>query len=1089
MSVPMEYNSMYRDSQAMDNLEKQLICPVCLEMFTKPVVILPCQHNLCRKCANDIFQTRGTALGSGGCFRCPSCHQEIILDRHGVYGLQRNLLVENIIDIYKQESLRSTAKPEQPTCDEHDEEKINIYCISCETPTCSLCKVFGAHKACEVAPLLNIYKQQKCELGDGIGALVATNDAIQTYITHLEETSKNIEDNCRSLKQTIYEKFDSLFAVLETKKQEMMRIITNEQDGKISHCKYLIQTYGQHIQSMSKLMESVLQSVEEPQMAVFLWNAKMLTAKVSEANTASVIEELDHDYENMDHYNIDLEKELNLLQAINFLEVKEKSEVEEAAAGEKEDNEVEARLSELSATKISEVFSGASAREESLSSSSEPCPEQPEIMGEIHEKENLSAEHCGVGDEEQGSGSSGAVVSASRDEPREVPSDDKVFVKDELSLASRGSGDQQFLDDPNVEYCSAVDDIAEKGKLSAECSGAGIGVEYYKIPIVVSPNVTEILGADAPNSISFALDKISAKDIFRAECNGARTEAPEDQTSVKSSVAETDYLEKNEPKIESSCSVVNVFESCPNAQLSIAADEVCVQEEPCAQSECAWNETIEDHPGAESLVAVVHTAEKECSLEPSGCLVNVREDDPRAEPTPIVEGLVKEGSDIAGFEAPERNEGNVESSGLMVNLPQDDLIIELSSSLNEVDSPEEKVSNVDSSGSAVNVPELISNVEPSNKGDDIPEEENLGSETSGGQICLPELEPSTESSNIVNEVPAKGSPHVVSVSTINDVPGKEGVNTDSEVPAVEILLMEESSAASPPVSDGVFETREVVAVSPDIVDVFPGIKGSIETLCNVTNATVKIEESNASAPETTAATSKECISRSPDQVSEIEILMDKSSSAIRPETMIQELIAAPSGTADVNASVVEPITAPCRASLESVVASPGPTSGIFPGSESTIPFTDVETGRSTQEKCDVTLSETTAQQGKSLSGNYDTGDLKMPQELAEVEDNTKLYPGWHKCGSWHVLKSTKLVSSPSPSAASHDLSVPSSATENQTQPEVSCVATVIKTPECENTGSPPAAKALGFCISLMAMMIILLNLWNRIEFMACTWKG
>ena len=39
----------------MENLEKQLICPVCLEMFSKPVVILPCQHNLCRKCANDIF--------------------------------------------------------------------------------------------------------------------------------------------------------------------------------------------------------------------------------------------------------------------------------------------------------------------------------------------------------------------------------------------------------------------------------------------------------------------------------------------------------------------------------------------------------------------------------------------------------------------------------------------------------------------------------------------------------------------------------------------------------------------------------------------------------------------------------------------------------------------------------------------------------------------------------------------------------------------------------------------------------------------------------------------------------------------------
>lgn len=53
----MDYKSgLIPDGNAMENLEKQLICPICLEMFTKPVVILPCQHNLCRKCANDIFQ-------------------------------------------------------------------------------------------------------------------------------------------------------------------------------------------------------------------------------------------------------------------------------------------------------------------------------------------------------------------------------------------------------------------------------------------------------------------------------------------------------------------------------------------------------------------------------------------------------------------------------------------------------------------------------------------------------------------------------------------------------------------------------------------------------------------------------------------------------------------------------------------------------------------------------------------------------------------------------------------------------------------------------------------------------------------------
>ncbi|NXC22834.1 TRI63 ligase, partial [Corythaeola cristata] len=112
-SVPMDFQAgILRDGNPMESLEKQLICPICLEMLSKPVVILPCQHNLCRKCANDIFQaanpywqSRGSVI-SGGRFRCPSCRHEVLLDRHGVYGLQRNLLVENIIDIYKQECSR-----------------------------------------------------------------------------------------------------------------------------------------------------------------------------------------------------------------------------------------------------------------------------------------------------------------------------------------------------------------------------------------------------------------------------------------------------------------------------------------------------------------------------------------------------------------------------------------------------------------------------------------------------------------------------------------------------------------------------------------------------------------------------------------------------------------------------------------------------------------------------------------------------------------------------------------------------------------------------------------------------------------------
>ncbi|XP_015282200.1 PREDICTED: tripartite motif-containing protein 55-like [Gekko japonicus] len=277
MSSHMEYSSCPRDCPTMDSLERQLICPICLEMFTKPVVILPCQHNLCRKCANDIFQVSsapppelpargGTTLGSAGRFRCPSCRHEVVLDRHGIYGLQRNLLVENIIDIYKQASAsgpdRPLLKTEHPTCEEHEDEKINIYCVTCGVPTCSLCKVFGEHKDCEVAPLSDIYMKQKTKLTDGISALVAANDRIQAYINALQGTCKNIE------------------------------------------------------------------------------NAKVLIRKISEMAQSCKLDPLESGYDNMEHYAVDFNAEERVLYQLDFIKVEEEPEPtaeEDGACGEAED--------------------------------------------------------------------------------------------------------------------------------------------------------------------------------------------------------------------------------------------------------------------------------------------------------------------------------------------------------------------------------------------------------------------------------------------------------------------------------------------------------------------------------------------------------------------------------------------------------------------------------------------------------------------------------------------------------------------------------------------------------------------------------
>uniref|UniRef100_A0AAZ3NY55 Uncharacterized protein n=1 Tax=Oncorhynchus tshawytscha TaxID=74940 RepID=A0AAZ3NY55_ONCTS len=269
-----------KSNQSSFEFESFFICSICLETFTKTVVILPWQHNLCRKCANDIFQasnpylpTRGGSVTSGGRLRCQSCRHEVVLDRHGFYRLQRNRLVENIIDMFKQESTRTE---EQAMCQEHEEKEINIHCVTHSVPTCSMCKVFGAHQDCEVAPLKSMYQTQKTELTNGIAMMVGNNDRIQGIISQLKETGQTIENGRRQKSQ-----------VCEKKRDLNLKLAAK---------------YKEHLERSCRTVETVI--IDQTKY-VF--------------HSTSHLEKVELGYEVMDHYTVNSWREGRALRNIDFI--------------------------------------------------------------------------------------------------------------------------------------------------------------------------------------------------------------------------------------------------------------------------------------------------------------------------------------------------------------------------------------------------------------------------------------------------------------------------------------------------------------------------------------------------------------------------------------------------------------------------------------------------------------------------------------------------------------------------------------------------------------------------------------------------
>ncbi|NWS04528.1 TRI63 ligase, partial [Motacilla alba] len=287
--------------------------------------------------ANPYWQSRGSLI-SGGRFRCPSCRHEVLLDRHGVYGLQRNLLVENIIDIYKQEcSSRPLKKGEHPMCKEHEDERINIYCVTCEVPTCSMCKVFGAHKDCEVAPLQTVFQGQKTELNNCISMLVAGNDRIQTIISQLEDSCQSTEENGEAAKRELCARFEALAALLEEKKAELLQRISQEQADKTAFIQSLICQYKEQLEKSSRLVETAIQAAEETGGAAFLMVRPPDPPRgIVEASKGGRLDKIEQGYESMDAFSVSLE---HLTEAVHALDFQPAEEDEEYFDGEEEEVE------------------------------------------------------------------------------------------------------------------------------------------------------------------------------------------------------------------------------------------------------------------------------------------------------------------------------------------------------------------------------------------------------------------------------------------------------------------------------------------------------------------------------------------------------------------------------------------------------------------------------------------------------------------------------------------------------------------------------------------------------------------------------
>ncbi|KAG5841443.1 hypothetical protein ANANG_G00199560 [Anguilla anguilla] len=165
------------------NIERELICPICKELFTHPL-ILPCQHSVCHKCVKELLLlnhedslstdagsesslpgsprsrvpspsmerldrlVRSGSISSPGwrrgsvtpritTFPCPGCQHDIDLGERGISMLFRNFTLESIVERYRQ-AARAAVAILCNVCKPPPQEATKS-CMDCKASYCNEC--------------------------------------------------------------------------------------------------------------------------------------------------------------------------------------------------------------------------------------------------------------------------------------------------------------------------------------------------------------------------------------------------------------------------------------------------------------------------------------------------------------------------------------------------------------------------------------------------------------------------------------------------------------------------------------------------------------------------------------------------------------------------------------------------------------------------------------------------------------------------------------------------------------------------------------------------------------------------------------
>ncbi|XP_040889152.1 E3 ubiquitin-protein ligase TRIM35-like [Toxotes jaculatrix] len=247
--------------------EKDLSCPICLDIFKDPVV-LTCSHSFCEDCMQRWWTEKEKK-------ECPVCKTVPLLS-----DPPRNLALKNLCESFVQRRDQRASAGSEPLCSLHS-EKHRLFCLDHQEPVCVVCRDSKTHNNHSFRPIDEAAQDHREELQKSLEPLQEKLKLFEQVKGNCDQTTEHIKVQVQLTEREIKEQFKKLHQFLQQEEEARITALREEEEQKSQMMKEKIEALSREIAALSNTIRATQKDLRAEDVS-FLQNYKAAVKRVQQ---------------------------------------------------------------------------------------------------------------------------------------------------------------------------------------------------------------------------------------------------------------------------------------------------------------------------------------------------------------------------------------------------------------------------------------------------------------------------------------------------------------------------------------------------------------------------------------------------------------------------------------------------------------------------------------------------------------------------------------------------------------------------------------------------------------------------------------